>query len=346
MRATIEGIRAECRRNAGGDWDRWEEQSSAFRADLAARVRAAKPYRSTAAGTSYEARFAVLEGKGDFPLFEAVPEHYLAYLFEPKSLEAFRKERPVAAGARWLKRRGIDVIFVPVPKMTEVYAEYFADHCPADRIVAPHVRRLLLELLEADVEVVDLLPSFLEERDKYPEPLYQPADPHWAPRAQALAAKAIANRLGRYDFVTRALAGPAISKAALAPYYPVQSGATFPGLTPGQRRRAERGQPRTFLSITGLDGRPFQPTPSSPVVVIGDSYNCGLQDFLVRELNLPLHSLGAGGQTTQKFKDFLRDPDLLKDCKVVVWLVCNSHLAMSWPLPEPIRQAVEPRGQK
>src|SRR5262249_16224596 len=181
IRATMEAIREECRRNAGGDWGRWEEQSRPYRDDLGARVRAAKPYNPTAEGAWFEGRAAVLEGKGDFPLFEAAPDHYLAHLLDPKNLDAFRQDRPVAAGARWLPRRGIDVLFVPVPKMTEVYPEHFADHCPPDRVVAPHMRRLLLDLLEADVEVVDLLPSFLEERDKDPAPLYQSADPHWAP---------------------------------------------------------------------------------------------------------------------------------------------------------------------
>src|SRR5436190_23935985 len=48
IRATMEGIREECRRNADGDWDRWQERTSPYRADLDARIRAARPYQSTA----------------------------------------------------------------------------------------------------------------------------------------------------------------------------------------------------------------------------------------------------------------------------------------------------------
>jgi hypothetical protein len=227
--------------------------------------------------------------------------------------------------------------------MTEVYPEHFADHCPPDRIVAPHMRRLLLDLLEADVEVVDLLPSFLEERDKDPAPLYQSADPHWAPRAQAIAARAIAARLKRYDFVARALAGPAVSKAVEAPYAPASRGSAFPALTPAQRRRAEQAQPRTCLVVTDLAGGQLM-SPQSPVVLIGDSYNAGLIELLGREINLPVCHLTGGGQTTQRFKDFLRDPGLLKDCKVVVWLVSGHSLINPWPLPPVIRQAAEPPG--
>ena len=138
-----------------------------YRASLYARIGEAKPYNPTAEGT-FEARSRVLEGRGDFALFESSPENYLRYLYDPESLKQFRTRRPVVAAARWLKSLGIDVIFVPVPKMTEVYPEHFADHCPSDRFVAPQVRRIVLELLESDVEVVDLLASFLDASDTDP----------------------------------------------------------------------------------------------------------------------------------------------------------------------------------
>jgi hypothetical protein len=53
-------------------------------------------------------------------------------------------------------------------------------------------------------------------------------------------------------------------------------------------------------------------------VLIGDSYNAGPIELLGWEINLPVCHLTGGGQTAQRFKDFLRDPGLLEDCKVVV----------------------------
>ena len=50
-------------------------------------------------------------------------------------------------------------------------------------------------------------------------------------------------------------------------------------------------------------------------------------------------ALVGGGGTTHAFKDFLRNPELLKDCKVVIWLVCNSSLKNPWPLPQRIQEA-------
>ena len=72
---------------------------------------------------------------------------------------------------------------------------------------------------------------------------------------------------------------------------------------------------------------------------IGDSYNGGFMELLGRELNLPIHPLAAGGNTSDAFKNFLRDPELLKDCRVLVWLVCNSSLKNPWPIPEQISYA-------
>ena len=178
-------------------------------------------------------------------------------MVEPASLDPFRKERPVVAGARWLEQQGIDVIFVPVPKMTEVYPEYFTDHCPSDRIIAPHVRQAMLELLEADVEVVDLWYAFQAERDTDPEPLYQPADPHWAPRAQAIAARLVAARLKRYEFVAKAQASPPICERSGVPYPAASAGAAFQALNPDQQRRAEENQPRS--------SRIAQKLPRAPV---------------------------------------------------------------------------------
>ena len=69
IRDTIRSLREECQRSAGGDWNRWVEQLSPFRASLLKRIREAKPYNLQAEG-SFEARSSVLEGRGDFALFE------------------------------------------------------------------------------------------------------------------------------------------------------------------------------------------------------------------------------------------------------------------------------------
>ena len=64
-----------------------------------------------------------------------------------------------------MKRRGIDLLYVPIPAIEEVYPENFLDAAPADLTVQPAMRRFMLSLLERDVEVVDLLRPFQAARD-------------------------------------------------------------------------------------------------------------------------------------------------------------------------------------
>lgn len=336
IHASEEVIRAECQRAAGGDWDRWLTQLAPFRAELTERMRASERPGVSDGET-------IMEGKEAFPLFEGNPHGYVRYLTDPASVEEFRRGQAVVAAARWLKRRGIDLVFVPVPKMTEVYPEHFSYHCPDDHIVAPHVRRTLLELLEADVEVVDLLPAFLEQRDKAAEYLYQPADPHWSTRGQEIGARAVGERLKRYDFVRQALAGPPVFKNVELPIIQAAGRGAFPFLTPPQQGRALKAEPKTWPAVTNLSGGPLV-SDDSPVVFIGDSYNCGLWERVGREINLPIHLLYRSGTTTEIFRDFARDPELLRGCKVVVWVVCNSGLQYPWTLPAPIlREAAADR---
>ena len=334
IRETMASLRDECAKAAGGDWDRWSAQLAPMRSGLAARVQAAQPFNPKATG-SFEGRSIVLAGRGDFPLFEPAPDVYLMHVLRPASLDPLRESRPVTAAARWLERKGIDLIFVPVPKMTESHPEPFVEPCPSDRIIAPHVRRAIFELLEDEVEVVDVLPAFLRERDPGADPLYQPADPHWAPRGQAIAARMVADRLSRYEFVARAKESPRFCEWATAPYLKVEDGTAFPALNPEQQRLARAAQPKTQPSANRCI-RPIHDA-TSPVVCIGDSYNAGFLELLAREINLPVHNLTGGGNTSHAFKGMVRDPSLLEHARVVVWLLCDSSLKGPWPMPPSVR---------
>lgn len=340
IRRSIEELRDECRKAAAGDWGRWTALVEPARAELRAKIEACRPLHPEATG-DFEARSAVLEGKDGFPLFEPAPRVYLNHILEPHSIESsFDRGRSVIAASRWLRERGIDVLFVTVPKMTEVYPEHFLDHVPADGVLAPHIRCVVLELLEADVEAIDLLHDLRLERDSGDGPLYQPADPHWTPRAQAIGARRIAERMLRYDFVARAQARPPTCLWGPSPYKPASEGAAFGALDPDQQRRAIEAQPKMYPFPRDCTGPLYD--DEAPVVCIGDSYNAGFTDHLARELNVPVRNLSGGGYTTQRFRDFLRDPGLLRGARVVVWTVCYSNLEGPWTLPRPIVEP--PRG--
>jgi hypothetical protein len=340
IRRDAEAIRAECRQAAGGDWERWQRDTAPYRATLLAKLDALK----AAAAPS---RFEVLEGRDGFPLFEIQARDYLAYLLDPASLDAFRKDRPVVAAHRWLREKGIDLVFVPVPKMTEVYAEHFLDPCPADGVFAPHARRALLEMLDAGVEVVDGWSLFRSQRDTDAEYLYNTADTHWAPRAMRVMAKELADRLVRYKFGARARYGLPVVTTRPGPYglpgieevnprvsAKRQNG--WPWLSKDQRARAAEVQTTSQAHVTLPDGREPPNAAESPVLLIGDSFVPQFREQLVKELNLLVSCHWEAGTSTEQFGDFLREPELLKNCRVVVWVMTEQHLANFKPLPPPI----------
>ena len=333
IQRTMRGIERECERNAGGDWNRWFLQLAPFRAALRKAVSEPKPYNPSAEGTM-EARCALLEAPGDPPLFETCPTLYLAYLFRPMSLDRYIQSRRVLpaikAASAWLRKRGIDVIVVPVPKMTEVYADRVVPGTPADGIVAPQARRLLLELLKADVEVIDLLPKFLEARRSSAEPLYRPVDSHWGPRGIAIAAEEIGQRLSRYDFVRKAQAEPAGYTVVRSTTY--EPGSGYPALNPEQKQRVEKHLTAPQVFIDETPKKLF--AADSAVTFIGDSYNYGLMPQVAWKINGPVRQMIGGGHTTEAIGDFVRDPTLLDKCRVVVWV--NQFFSFSeaeWNLP-------------
>jgi len=251
----------------------------------------------------------------------------------------------VVAAQDWLKQRGIDLIFVPAPKMTEIYSEHFFDPSPPDGIVAPHVRRTLLELLEAGVEVVDGFRLFRSYRYADSEYLYNTADPHWAPRAMRIMARAVAERLARYDFAVRARFALPIVTAEPGAYLldNCPGGIGSPGgwsvLTNRQGRRATAVQPTKQTRVTLSDGNPPPDDPQSPVMLIGHSYTDNFREQLIKELNLSVRTCTHADQTTEAFQDFLREPELLDGCRVVVWVTTEQHMTNFQPLPAPVAAA-------
>jgi SGNH hydrolase-like domain, acetyltransferase AlgX len=345
IRGDTAAIEAECRRAAGGDWAKWQWDTAPYRADLKAKVEALKPLPSL--GPGYPGlHYQPLEGCNGFPLFQVDPRDHIGYLYEPEKLDAFWEERSVVAASRWLRQKGIDLIFVPVPKMTEVYIDHFLSACPSDGIVAPHVRHTLVDLLKQDVEVVDCLPLFRPLRDTDSEYLYNAADPHWGPRAMRIAAKEIAGRIERYKFGARARYTLPITRTTPETLWleaavgGIGSGVWLT-LSAEQAARAKQVQTTVLSQVYPRNGEYLPDDPSSPVLLIGNSFVTWFKEQLVKELNLLVSLDQAGGQTTEAFVDFLRDPSILAHTRVIVWLTTEQHMTQFKPMPAPIMQALD-----
>jgi hypothetical protein len=344
IRNTADALLAECQAAAGGDWERWQRETACYRAALKAKVEALKklPEPMSPPGEEErksEASWEVLEGKNDFPLFEVWPRNYLCYLYDPDLWTEYRRDQPVVAARRWLRRRGIDLIFVPVPKMTEIYIENFLDPCPRDGVIAPNVRRTFLELLDDDVEVVDAFHMFRSARNSDPEYLYNVADSHWAPLAMRITAKELAHRIQRYAFGARARAADPITSTRESAFNWEQNG--WLALNPRQEKLAKAAKPATYPHAYLLDGGPLPNDPNSPVIVMGHSYVNYFREQLVKELNLLTNTITGPGFTTQFFADFLREPEKLDHCKVIVWITTEGHMTVFKPQPPDVTAALD-----
>lgn len=318
--------------SGAGSWDDWNAAVEPFRVALRARIDAAKPNNPGAKGPS-EGRYEVLESLGNPPRFEAWPSSYLRYLAKaPLSTSEFISQTAfvpsIAAISRWLASRGIDLIFVPVPKMTEVYPDQFVRETPADRIVSPPMRRAIHDLLDQGVEVVDLLPLFLEARKKKGTSLYQYCDPHWAWEGQRIALEEIVKRLRRYPVVRKAQGRPPLYRSFMERRDLAPFSATLGALTATQAKRVRPLLTYDIEFVLPLGDAPLT-SETSPIALAGDSYNNGLEANLSHRLNLPIRDLHAAG-TSSPFKDLLRDPESMKSMKVLVFLLSTPGL---WEYP-------------
>jgi hypothetical protein len=346
MRQDAAAIEAQCQKAAGGDWDKWQKDTEPYRAALKRRIDSLRIFPERA-DDWVESRHEALAANDDFPLFEIGADCYLHQVFDPAVIEPFRNERPVVAAHRWLRQQGIDLIFVPVPKMTQVYIEHFLYPCPPDGVTAPHLRRTLLELLKEDVEVVDGFSLFRAVRDTDEEYLYNAGTPHWGPRAMRVMAKEIADRIERYKFGARARYAIPICKTSPGPFiWQGRLGGIgdvgYLTLSDEQKARAIAAQTTTEPHVTMLDGRAPPNNPDSPVVVIGNCWVDSFGDQLINELNLLTSMQPGSGQTTEAFTDFLRDPARLQHCRVVVWVTSEYHMTQFKMLPAPVLKTLKP----
>lgn len=166
-----------------------------------------------------------------------------------------------------LGQRGIDLLVVVIPDKEDIYPDRLSHGAPRSREVAVASKRLLAQLLDRGVEVVDLFAEFNACRSRGEE-IYQPYDSHWNPHGVRRAALAIATRLHRYAFVREARAAP--------PQWSAMEG-TIPGgtdLIVGRRKVELAARFRnTYVGYRTARGDPYADAPDSPVLVSGDSFS-------------------------------------------------------------------------
>ncbi|MBN1128298.1 MAG: hypothetical protein JXA71_04895 [Chitinispirillaceae bacterium] len=174
----------------------------------------------------------------------------------------------------YLDKNNVNFLFVAVPCKEELYPEKLGLH-PGDvtgAIVAPYGRKFLADLQKNGIEVIDLLPAFLEAKTGdalSTEPLYQKHDTHWTNRGLQVASRFIADRIRTFSWYD--------SCAAQKVAYTTRDTIILrQGDIVERIPEAVRGDyPAASIEARQVltpEGTKYKPVASGPVMLIGDSF--------------------------------------------------------------------------
>ncbi len=227
-----------------------------------------------------------------------------------------------------LAKRGIRLLVMPVPNKASIYPEMLATRAasvPAP--VSPATRDVLIKLIQAGVEVIDLFEAYGEARGRPGSPAYYLAqDSHWSPEGMRMAADVVARRLLDLGWVEK---GPI--EYETKPVSVERRGDVLRMMRVPQIERLFEPQRLNCTQVTDTrTGKPYEDDPNSPILVLGDSFlriferdepgSGGFIAHLARNLGFGLTSIvNDGGASTLVRQQLARKPALLEGKKVVVW---------------------------
>ncbi|NLE02877.1 MAG: hypothetical protein GX640_23665 [Fibrobacter sp.] len=175
---------------------------------------------------------------------------------------------------RFLHSQNVSFLFVAVPNKTEVYHEQlpFETSVDSDAIINPYSRKILKDLQDSGVEVIDLLPAFLNAKSEdgiSSEPVYQKQDTHWSSRGLRIAAEMIAERIKSYSWYAEAVSGK--NEYQSKDTTVLRQGDLVERLDEALKINYPPAE-LTAHQIRNADGTLFKSSKDAPVILMGDSF--------------------------------------------------------------------------
>lgn len=213
----------------------------------------------------------------------------------------------MAALQRAVAFEGVSTLAMPIPRKSVVEDV----HLPPGFDARPELdERLIAEFRRRGVDAVNLLgvyrndQRFLAEQGEPRQDLYAMTDTHWSPRAEYLAARAVARRSGR-------IKPPAERLGRLISFEPGPMGRdmiAYSGmeLTPAVVEFLEQHRVQGWR-VVDAEGEPLmipRAPARAPVAVLGTSFIArrNFANFLGHFIGEPVHNGGKlGGDTAQEF---------------------------------------------
>jgi alginate O-acetyltransferase complex protein AlgJ len=333
----LETVQRELVAQGGGSWPKWFEKLAPVHHDLKKRLKATP------------SKVKALAGRDGFLFYRNSLEYAAGGDLEKQR----RGKNPlpiIVEFKKLLDEQGVDFLFVPVPTKLDVYPELFDPDFMAvsGKVINPGLRKLIASLAKEGVEVVDLLPAFLQAKSVAggSEPfLFQHQDTHWTDRGLQLAAELLTARVKKYPWYAE------LTKQKHT--YDVRE-TSFTRFGDLQSRLAEAEQkkyvPETLVAHQVLSaGKPYEDDPDSPVVLLGDSFtgvyeltdaeHAGVSAHIARGIAYPLDlvmSYGGGPNVRQKL--LRRGVSALGTKKLVIWMMTARDLYNYWEDWEPLKK--------
>ncbi len=241
---------------------------------------------------------------------------------------------------RYLRANKVSLLFVVIPDKAEVYFDKLPAPPPTDgcSIVNPFFRKLLKDVQNAGIEVIDLLPLFVAAKKDdatLGEGVYQKQDTHWTSKGVEIAAQAIAERIRKYPWYEAAAKTPVLYSERDTVC--LRQGDLVDKIAP----EARTAYPAVMLKAKQVflpDGTLFKPAnPQAPVLLMGDSFTgvfelvdckgAGVGARIAAETKLPVDILTSwGGGPLIREKMVRTRAKYLSYKKVVVYLMVERDL--------------------
>jgi len=234
-----------------------------------------------------------------------------------------------------LKKRGIELIFMPVPTRPLVFPESVLGKEKLPNGTPPRLDTPELEFYELlrskGIKVLDLMPVYLKERSGEHGTVFVPSESHWTGYGVAVAAREAAKEIRSEQWAKKVPKHEFVAKwTSLEVDGHILKSAQEHGA--GQALKPDTVWVRVIKEKTAKGEESMaQSQPESPVVIMGDSNTFwwsreggGLPEELAYELGYPVDLIFTpwGGATNARLNLMRRvhsDPTYLDKKKVVLW---------------------------
>jgi alginate O-acetyltransferase complex protein AlgJ len=315
-----------------GSYENWYKKNSAF-LDGTSKWLAAFPAEQMG-----------LEGKNGWLFFRKSFE----YMFGKDYSLQVPQKNPVPNlmdFKKYLNEKNVNLLFVVVPNKEEVYFDKIDSGIPSPQIqfVNPYSRKILNDIQNAGIEVIDLLPYFLEARKEDTtgmEYLYQVHDTHWTNRGLQIAAELIANRIKEYawyDGVEK--------KACTVKDTMFERQGDIVERLPEQNRSRYQAVKLQARQVLNEDSSLYKGNnPDAPVMLIGDSFTgvfesvdckgAGVGAHIAQKTSIPVEVITSwgGGPLVRKKAMHTREKYLSKKRLVIYMMVARDlyNYSQNW----------------